>query len=209
MAKIILDMGSGNTCRNDRKAVALMIDAVRRVDSHARQIIFKWQLFQSAPPNIPLERSIFDWAYNYAWAAGYETTSSVFDVPALDFLLTYKIPFVKIACRPELYELAYTIPDEMPIVVSFPSGEVADEVGLANCVYLCCIPQYPASIEDYESRFSPETLSAGISDHTVGWELFRKYKPEIIEKHFCIEHCQFNPDGGPFAVTAAELSEVM
>ena len=73
---------------------------------------------------------------------------------------------------------------------------------------MCCVPKYPADIKDYE-KFSKEDLKYAISDHTVGWELFKKYKPAIIEKHFVHERDPENPDAGMFAVTAEELKEIL
>jgi hypothetical protein len=46
---IILDFGSGNTCRNDKGIVKDMIQSLGQREG----IIIKWQLFQHLPPNIP------------------------------------------------------------------------------------------------------------------------------------------------------------
>ena len=72
-----------------------------------------------------------------------------------------------------------------------------------------CIPKYPADISDYEKMFDTKWLGEAISDHTVGWDLYNKYKPEILEKHFVLDRREDNPDAGVFAVTAEELKEIM
>ena len=99
--KLILDCGSGNTCRNDKAIVREMIDAITAVNTGKHEITLKWQLFESAPPNVPLDRDIFDYAYDYAYGQ-YKTTASVFDGSSLEFLREYDTPFIKIANRPDL-----------------------------------------------------------------------------------------------------------
>lgn len=200
--QFIVDMGSGNTCQNDRLKVMDMIDAVAEVDSGKYEVILKWQLFESAPPNIPLSDAVFEFAYIEARRAGYKTTASVFDMYSLDYLLTFNIPFVKIACREQLYDLALSCP--VPTYVSVPGEEEKSWVKAAY--HLNCVPKYPATIADYEDRFADLRF---VSDHTPGWELLRKYEPEIIEKHFVLERDPDNPDAGPFAVTPDELAEIL
>ena len=58
---IILDFGSGNGCGNEKKNIRKLIDSVEGFDC-----IIKWQLFTSAPPNIPLRYDLFTYAYDYA-----------------------------------------------------------------------------------------------------------------------------------------------
>ena len=202
MAQFIIEMGSGNTCRNDRAEVEKMIDAVAGVDSGEHEVILKWQLFVHAPPNEMLYSGVFDHAYHYAKMYGYETTASVFDELSLKFLLLYDVPFVKIACRPHLYSLIRKCPAPVYVSVSRPDI-LDDEPGVTR---LCCVPEYPASLEDYE-RIFPNLRH--VSDHTVGWQLYRRARPEIIEKHFVHERRAVNPDAGPFSVLPHELGEVL
>ena len=201
--KLILDLGSGNSCNNDKKIVDKMLSSISWIDRHKHQIIIKWQLFKSAPPNIPLDPYIFDYAYLTALEMGYRTTASVFDEESLKLLSTYKTPFIKIACRDELYKLSRQI--KTPVYISVDRGEKIRKRG----VYLCCVPKYPATIREYESEFNTNQLSEAISDHTIGWDLMNKYKPNILEKHFVHERNKNNPDAGVFAVTADELKEIM
>ena len=69
---------------------------------------------------------------------------------------------------------------------------------------MMCIPKYPAKIEEYDELVNwyygwfedeiGQIAHKSISDHTIGWELYNKYQPKIIEKHFVLEHDKNNPD---------------
>jgi len=202
---VILDVGSGNTCGNDLEKVKDMIDAIDDIRGDS-DVTIKWQLFLEAPPNVPLKRDVFRYAYEYAEELGIPTTASVFSIDDLAFLMDFDPPFVKLACRPELYKIARHITDR-PIVVSYPSDA---EMGKRDIVKpLCCVRKYPARIEEYERGFKDEWLSRGISDHTIGFELYFKYQPEIYEKHFVLRHDKNNPDGGPFAATPKDLEAIL
>jgi sialic acid synthase SpsE len=204
MQRIVVEFGSGNTCKNDRGRIREMIDAVDSLDGQQREIVFKWQLFKSAPPNVPMTHEAFVFAWQYAWGRGYKTTASVFDTESLDFLLRFDVPFIKIACRPQLYELAKNI--RVPVYMSF-----SDMVSASNyeVTPMACVPEYPATLEEYERRFSAADLQRAVSDHSPGWDLFWKWRPGIIEKHVVDFREDGNPDAGPFAVTIDELSEVI
>jgi sialic acid synthase SpsE len=117
------------------------------------------------------------------------------------------VPFVKIANRTDLRPLARNVTD-LPIWVSYQSSNKI-KGGRSLVKPLCCVSNYPAPIEAYESRFTSYHLTRGISDHTVGWELYHKYQPERYECHFVLEHDSRNPDAGPFARTPEDLEEVV
>jgi sialic acid synthase SpsE len=200
---LILDCGSANTCQNDKATVEKMIKEIAYVDSGRHQVYLKWQLFKDAPPNIPLDHDVFRHAYEYADRFAYQTTASVFDLESMRFLMGFDVPFVKIANRPDLYYLAEY--STVPVYVStsqsgfdLPNGEIN----------LACISNYPATLEMYEDAFTMDELRY-ISDHTPGWDLYRKYLPKIIEKHYVHERRLDNPDAGMFAVTPTELAEVL
>ena len=199
---IILDMGSGNTCRNDKREIQRMIESVYEVDTGKHAVVLKWQLFNEAKPNIPLTHESFEYAYQIANDLGYQTTASVFDLENLNYLKKFEIPFIKIACRQDLYWLIKHCGKHMVILSSEDTGRVDCDVQLA------CIRKYPAKLSEYEKTFDADQLSY-VSDHTVGWELFNKYNPVVIEKHFVYERLNDNPDAGMFAVTPDELSEVL
>ena len=212
MSQIILDMGSGNTCQNNWDIAKKMIDTVAEIDTHKHEVIFKYQLFEKAEPNIPLYRDIFARAYTYTESLGYQTTSSVFDIHALNYLLMWDIPFVKIPCRPELYWLIGEIPRKYMVYVSIENliyYELYQNYFIgARDVEMACVPKYPAKIDEYEEMFDTE-LGEAISDHVKGLSLWYIFEPEIWEKHFCLEHDDKNPDAGDFAITPEELKEIL
>jgi sialic acid synthase SpsE len=192
----IAELGSGNTCQNDKGKVKEMIDSVKGYD-----LIIKWQLFLSAPPNIPLKREVFRYAHEYAAEQGLQTTASVFDIESLEFLQSFEIPFIKLANNDKCRKLAGQI--NTPMIISYPAMA---EMGKRKLIKpLCCVSSYPAKTVAYEKRFSKYWLSQGISDHTEGFELYHKYKPEIFEKHYVLKRNKNNPDGGKFAMTADDL----
>jgi sialic acid synthase SpsE len=205
MSQIILDI-SANTHKNDWEYLKRMLDELKAVDSGKHEIIIKHQLFEVAGANIPLHLHIFKRAYDYAEKLGYETTSSVFDELALECLLDYDIPFVKIANNRSLDWLIGKIPRKIPVYVSHSNNEPKYSSG---CIYMACISSYPASIDDYEKVHKGKNLSFAISDHTTNWDLFNKYEPEIYECHYVLEHDVNNLDGGLFARTPKMLAEIL
>ena len=195
----IAEFGSGNTCNNDLGKVREMIDSVKGHD-----LIIKWQLFLSAPPNKPLKRDVFRYAYEYAAEQGIQTTASIFDIDSLYFLQEFDIPFIKLANNDKCRKVAAQI--NTPMIVSYPAPA---EMGKRKLIKpLCCVSSYPAQVIAYEKRFTEYWLKQGISDHTEGFELYHKYKPEIFEKHFILKHDKNNPDGGKFAMTPDDLGEL-
>jgi sialic acid synthase SpsE len=202
--QLVLDCGSGNGRGNEWAYQKELIDAIKSVDTGKHDIVLKYQLFQSAPPNVPLKPYIFMKAHEYGSSLGYKVTASVFDKQSLNFLLRLDPCFVKIACRPDLYCLIGEVPRKTNVFVSkdirikpFPS------FGLPRILYLQCIPEYPAHFEDYNDKYPY------ISDHTEGWDIYNKYKPDLLEKHIVIERSPDNPDSGSFAILPADLKEIM
>lgn len=192
---IIADFGSGNTCKNDFKIISQMIDKFAEALKETRDdVVIKWQLFQVAGGNVPLQYRMFDYAYGYAASYGYKTTASVFDPDSLKFLLRYDVPFVKIANNKELYYLQMSIPNNIPAIVSG--------------VDLCCVSKYPATMDEYEKAFKPDALKKGISDHTIGWHLYKKYSPKMYEFHYCLDDSD-GLDAGPWARRPKELKELL
>lgn len=201
---IILELGSGNSCRNDEAVVKDMIDGIAETGIDA---VLKWQLFENEPPNVPLERDVFEYAYEYGRKQGFDVTASVFDLEGMVYLMNFDVPFVKIACRRELYPLAGMAHDYLvPAVVSYPDRRQWAETDLVTP--LCCVPKYPATIRDYKTAFTADQLKRGISDHTPGFDLYHEFQPEWWEKHVVLERDDDNPDAGPFACLISELGEL-
>jgi len=210
MSQIILDFGSGNTCRNDWDYVKRMIDELKAVDTGKHEVIIKWQLFKKAGDNIPLEPKIFEAAYIYAQQLGYKTTSSVFDKESLDFLLQFEVPFIKLANRRDLDWLIGEVPRKVPIYVSYDN--IKDIKFRHNIQELLCISNYPAKLDDYELvfnlKYDIDESGFGISDHTSNLDLWNKYKPGICEMHYGLPDST-GLDAGPFMRTPAILREVL
>ena len=219
---LVIDVGSGASLP-DSVTARRFVDAIKGVDTGKHKIVLKAQLFASVPPNIPLGYEVFHELYTYGEAAGYGVTASVFDVASLRHLLTYVVPFVKIACRPVLYWLAGEVPRKVRVYRSIRRGHAATPFPEPHSEYeirdLLCIPEYPADAKDYdrEVRSARDHSLAGISDHTVGWDLFRAQTREhrgrrhgvaLWEKHFILPDTT-GPDVGPWACTPETLKEIM
>ena len=203
---IILDFSGGNTHKNSANYLQRMVDELKAVDTGKHEIVIKHQLFQEAGDNIPLDRDMFTFAYNYAAKVGYKTTASVFDISSLKFLLKYNIPFVKLANRPDLYWLAGEVPRKIPVYMSV-EYEGGDEY--SGIQPMACVSEYPATIADYEESFIfPTLLYNAISDHTTDFTLYHKYKPVIYECHYRLADST-GPDAGPFAKTPDQLREIL
>jgi len=222
MSKIILDFGSGNTCRNDKTYIKRMYDELKAVDRGNHNIVVKWQLFEQAGENIPLTHECFQYAYKYGRSIGYQVTSSIFDKPSLDFLLTFKVPFIKIANNRKLDRLIGEIPRKIPIYLSCGTSEdvasyyAAMQLGEECGEVLLCVSQYPASMEEYEKTF-PEYFSTdvyndsivdNVSDHTANFDLWYRYQPEIIEWHYKLSDST-GLDAGMFARMPEQLAEIL
>jgi sialic acid synthase SpsE len=203
---IILDAGSGTTCKNDYAYVRKMIDAIPK---SGERIVIKWQLFENIPPLPPLEHDVYLYARDIAERRGFKTGSSVFDEESLDFLLGTDPAFVKIACRPHLYHLIDKVPESVGLVVSVPDirtyYEIAGKYPRAHV--LCCVADYPADEIMYRQTFGG-LMHYGLSDHTENWNLYKRYKPLVYECHFRLEDST-GLDAKPFARTPAQLSEVL
>lgn len=190
----IIDMGSGNSCKNDPAIVKAMIDSLAGVPRH--KIVLKWQLFKTSKINTPLDREVFRYAYEYARGLGFVTTSSVADWESLDFLNQFDVPFVKIPCRPDLYPLV--MDSSLKFIVSVKDHETLSRARLVYRVTpLACVREYPADSGKYLQEFGVNGM-IGLSDHTVGWRLYDLTKPLIYECHLKL-HDTTGPDAGPWA----------
>ncbi len=201
---IILDFGSGNTCKNRKLYIDKMIRKLSEIDTE-RKCIIKWQLFLSAGKNEPLSRHSFDYAYTKGTELGFKVTASVFDIPSMLFLQEFDIPFIKIANNESLYrKIIPIVSSRVPLVVSWNKNKpIADNTNI-----MCCVSKYPAKFEEYKETFNPNELRKGISDHTIDWRLYRKYEPEFYEVHYKLEDSQ-GLDAGSFARTPNQIKEIL
>jgi sialic acid synthase SpsE len=206
MTEIILDLGGGNTCKNDTAVIKRMIDEIAEVDSHTNTIFLKWQLWSKVNPQGNNERLLeksFLYAYNYAKEKGYKTTASVFDKQSLEYLLSFDIPFVKIANNKDLYWLIGEVPRKVPV---YASTRGSDQLkGVANITELFCVSKYPARVTDYTNVMQ---VCRNISDHTVGFQLLDYYDPLVWEKHVKLSD-SIGLDAGEWAATPQELKGIL
>ena len=206
MPEIILDIAP-NTHKNQIGYIKQMINAIVEIDTKKHDIIFKHQLFLKSDVNIVLDRVVFAKAYEYAKIKGYETTASVFDLPSLQYLMMFKISFIKISCNEKYYWLINEIPRKYDVLVScvrdsfkYMYSEYGEDIMLMECV-----PKYPAELEEYEGN-----EYRYYSDHVAGLGLWYRDKPDIWEKHFCLhKNKPDNPDSGEFACTPDELKVIL
>lgn len=210
MGIIILDLGSGNGRGNVIQYQREVIDYINFIDRHRHKIILKYQLFQKARPNIPLDPKVFDECFAYGTRLGYQVTASVFDKPSLKFLLEYPVPFVKIACQRDKYPLVGEVKRRIDVLVSVEAKDTEAQAHLTCCRLLLCVPDYPAAVKSYGviERFS---WYAGVSDHTEGLELWKSNhaKVELWEKHFTMERDPKNPDAAAHSLDKAGLKEMI
>lgn len=204
---LILDFGSGETCKNDIEYVYRMIDEIPPTD---KEVLIKWQLFEKVGDLTPLDHDVYLDAVTYAEGRGYATGASVFDLESLEFLLSNDPAFVKIACRQHLYPLIEKVPEDVPLVVSVPSRSLFNEVQrrYIRAKVLCCVSEYPAAPDEYEMRFTKKQLKQGISDHTETLRLYYTYRPEVIEMHYCLTDST-GPDAAGFAIKPSGLGNVL
>jgi sialic acid synthase SpsE len=200
--QIILDLGSGNTCGNDLKTIKKMIDSI----PNDPRIILKWQLFKEAGNNIPLNPFCFKYAYEYAKTKGFLTTASVFDLESLKYLCRYPVPFIKLANNKDYEYLADYIPESVPIYQSWDGKRDLPDFMWEEI--LVCVSKYPANIDEYLNTFSIMNLYDGISDHTVGTELYKQFRPYVWEKHYKLSDST-GLDAGSFAITPDELETIL
>lgn len=236
---IILDFGSGDTCKNDKKQIKDMIDQLADVD-RKRECVIKWQLFNDIDGATPLTEDNFDYAYHYATSMKFGVTASVFDEKSCDFLIrNHEIPFVKIACITSKYKfrkhLGLLIPNilwykrshaldyDIPTIISIESlkdgARVIHKYGgdYHDTTFLICDPSYPGDIKKYDDILGDNKLEnnfltiegcrIGISDHTIGLGLYKKYKPNTWEKHYCLDY-QTSADK-EWSITPQQLKEVL
>jgi hypothetical protein len=180
---IILDI-SANTTKNNNSYLKRMLDELKAVDSGKHEIVIKGQLFKECGENIPMTHEHFDYMHNYAKELGYKCTASVFDKESLDFLLTYDIPFVKIANREDLRYLIGDVPRKHRVYYSFTEDI---HIPFLDCKVhgLFCISKYPTKVMDYKQRIPLGCHN--ISDHTSCWGIYKSHKWDVYECHYALE----------------------
>ena len=192
---LILEMQDGMMCKNDKNTVKMMIDKAIENKPDNMDMVFKWQLYtkiKTIVEVIALKHEIFEYAYEYAQSLGFESAASVFDRENLKYIKQFNVPFVKIACKTNLYDFrkdmwALIGQEEYDYdrhIISVENNYDYDYMHNIGRL-LCCVPKYPARLKEYE--IFGDRLFSGISDHTTGLVLYNKYKPKIYEKHYYVD----------------------
>jgi len=201
---IILDLGNGSVCKNRKDYIKETIDAIADIDVE-RECILKWQLFIGMDGKRAMRRELFEWAYQYAAELDFKTTASFFDYDSYMFLLSYQVPFIKVANQAFLRRgLDATFQE---CLISVPNNILFEMYAMKNFQVMCCVSKYPAKNDDY-GIFKDGYLRVGISDHTDNIELFRRYRPKIYEKHFCLDHVT-QPEPRVYCLRPEGLKELL
>lgn len=139
--------------------------------------------------------------------------ATVQDIPSLEFLLHYRLPYYKVAStnarnRDFLQDVARQVPRDSGIVVSV-AGSTLDEIEQAlNCFpdhdlhVLHCVARYPCpsdalrlgNIEMLRQRFASSRVHIGYSGHEEGLAASLAavdLGAEMVERHFCLSRHSF------------------
>jgi N,N'-diacetyllegionaminate synthase len=149
----------------------------------------------------------------HAQRAGITFLSTPFDEDSLDFLVTLKLPILKLGSgevtnKPLLRRAART---GKPVILSTGMSTLAEvaaavnwlrEAGCKDLTLLHCLTEYPAPVSEVNLR-AMDTLAsafgvaAGYSDHTPGIEISLAAAARgarVIEKHLTLDRTLPGPD---------------
>lgn len=222
--KIILDLGNGNSHHNDSNIICQSIDEVCRLQDKTDklQFIVKTQLWSDNNTIVSKQLKSTSWevfsrGYEHAMKRGLWFTTSVFDKESLDRLTCeYMVPFAKIANRPELYHLIDG--SDIKFAVSVGNKEDYEMVLNKGHIPLLCVSKYPATIQQYIWLFDTipdvdyiDYAIRGLSDHTIGFDLYNYANPYVYECHACLDRKQINDKigGSDFVKTFKEIEEII
>ena len=199
----IIDIGSGNTLRTTEEACKI-IKIIK--DMNISDSYVKFQLFKKEGNNIPLNLEIFERATRYANVIRMPYGVSVFDEDSLNTAIySGALCFLKLANRSDLLYLVDKAPKEDKWIISTDNLNL--KVDRHNTEIIYCISKYPATEKEYEQKFG-DKLKQGFSDHTINFNLFKKYQPKIYECHFRLPETTGN-DAGKFARLPEQFKEVL
>ncbi len=202
---IILDLGNGDAHHNDKVCILETFESIADIVSKRKDVVLKFQLFQSFGDKKNTRWDIWDWAYDYGRQLGFDVTASVFDYDSWDFLVkNYRIPFLKVANKDYLRKM---IPPGPHKLFSVDSKELFYGYAYLSTHVMACISNYPADMKEYEAEFRKDQLSFGISDHTGELELYAKYKPLIYEAHYILH--KWDDKGRKYCLNSKDLIELM
>jgi len=161
---------------------------------------------------IEFKKYEYDLIDQYCKSKSMNWTASVWDLPSLDFILNYKIPFIKIpsAHLTNLELIEKTAKTKIPIIISTGMstlGEIDNAYNLiikhnSNLVIMHCNSTYPAPPEELNLKVI-ETLNQrynsiiGYSGHEydVGPTVIAAaLGAKVIERHITLDHNMWGTD---------------
>lgn len=163
----------------------------------------------------------------YANSIGLSCFSSPFDLTAVDFMESIRMPAYKVASYeindiPLIRKIAQK---GKPILISTGVAHLEDieralrvckEEGNENVILLKCTSAYPCPYEDMNIKAIPlmcDTFDCliGVSDHTLGDEVALgavALGAKVIEKHVTLKRADGGPDGA-FSMEIDEFTEMV
>lgn len=166
----------------------------------------------------------------FADSIGMPFFSTPFDYTAVDFLEKMEVPMYKIASFEAMdYSLIkYAAKCGKPMIVSTGVSSLEEmqgaidacrESGNNDITLLKCTSEYPAKLEDMNlltikdmiSRFGPQGVKIGLSDHSMSIEpvvAAVALGAKVIEKHFTIDRALGGEDSG-FSLNKNEFAAMV
>jgi len=155
----------------------------------------------------------YDEIDKYCKKVGIKWTASVWDIPSLEFVLQYTIPFIKIpSCKITDFELLEAIkktkkPVVMSLGMSTPS-EIEQAVDVfkklkKDLVLLWCNSSYPAQDNELDLAVIKK-LKEMYPEHTIGYSgheegisaciVAKTVGAEVFERHVTLSRCMWGTD---------------
>lgn len=175
--------------------------------------VLKFQLFPdthqfTSTGNIPLDIDIFQKAYEYAEGKNFKITASVFSQEALNTILEYDVPFVKLAYsqRKQGWWIKQIATAGKKLMVSCDFLEAPEH---RDSFRLMCISSYPVLYKVSFDHMFP--WFDGFSSHCLGIEQDKnavRWGAKIIEKHMTLDHSDVNCPDNLFALKPKQMGEL-
>lgn len=187
----------------------------------------KFQLFDNISAytdcgNVYMSDDLFAEAVNIGKANDIGVTASVFSKNRLDFLIGFKVPFIKFAYSKSEYtsmikgtlDLGHEVVvsrDVMNVWEYFDVTKSPKEKTHGKLTILFCIPKYPVYGTLDCDAIMATGLFDGFSDHTLGVEqtkAFAKHS-KMIEKHVTLEYSDVTCPDRRFAINFEQAKKLL
>ncbi|MDD3039595.1 N-acetylneuraminate synthase family protein [Bacteroides sp.] len=160
---------------------------------------------------IEFEKKEYNEINRYCNSLGIDWSASAWDIPSLEFLLAYEIPFIKIASASLTSDpLLEKIADSgVPVILSTGMSTEAEISHAVNILTGCdltlmhCVSGYPTAnidlnlnkIKTLHNQYPRNRI--GYSGHEIGYLptlIARSMGAEVIERHFTIDRTLWGSD---------------